>query len=494
MSLLLGIDIGTTATKALLLDPTVGVVAEAERATRLDSPHTGWAEEDPEEWWTNVCLVTRELTSDVDVAAVGVSGMVPCTVLLDENDRPLRRSIQQNDSRSVTEIDELRKRLTDARILERTGSAITQQSIGPRILWLAQHEPDVWRRTRSILGSYDYVAMRLTGERNVEQNWALETGVLDLETGTWAADVIEASGLNAAMLPPIRRPETIVGRVTASAANETGLRVGVPVVAGTADHVGSAFAAGILDDGDVLLKLGGAGDVLLAIDEPLVDERLYLDFHLLPKAYLLSGCMATSGSLLRWFQRELAQGMPLEELDREAELVGEGSGGVVALPYFLGEKTPLNDPDARGAFVGLHLTHTRSHLYRAVLESIAFAFRHHLDVLRELGHRPTRVRIGDGGARSRLWTQIIADVLGVELEKLSLRSGSAFAAAFVAGLGVGIFGDWRQVEGFVTISEVVEPHPSDAYEDNYRSYRALYPALQGPLRKGIIENRATSGT
>ena len=494
MSLLLGIDIGTTATKALLLDPEAGVVAEAERTTQLDSPHAGWAEEDPEEWWVNVCSVTRELTSDVDVAAVGVSGMVPCTVLLDAHDKPLRRSMQQNDARSVKEIAELRGRLADARILERTGSAITQQSAGPRLLWLAQHEPDVWRRARSIVGSYDYITMRLSGERTVEQNWALETGMLDLETGSWAPDIIEASGATPALLPPIRRPESVVGRVTASAADETGLRVGVPVVAGTADHIGSTFAAGVLDDGDVLLKLGGAGDIMLAVDEPLVDERLYLDFHLLPERYVVSGCMATSGSLVRWFQRELAQGKALDQLDREAELAGAGSGGVVALPYFLGEKTPLNDPDARGAFVGLHLNHTRGHLYRAVLESIAFAFRHHLDVLRELGHPLNRARISDGGARSRLWTQIIADVLDVELEKVTLRSGSAFAAAFLAGLGVGVFRDWREVEGFVTVGETVEPHPSDVYELNYKMYRSLYPALKGALVGGTIENGAETCT
>ena len=349
----------------------------------------------------------------------------------------------------------------------------------------------MWRDTRSIVGSYDYIAIRLSGERNVERNWALETGMWDLETGTWAADVLEASGSTQGMLPPVRRPETVVGVVTASAASETGLRAGVPVVAGTADHVGSAFAAGVLDDGDALLKLGGAGDILLAVDNPLVDERLYLDFHLLPDAYVLNGCMATSGTLIRWFQGELAQRTPLAVLDREAELVGAGSGGIVALPYFLGEKTPLHDPDARGAFVGLHLNHTRGHLYRALLESIAFAFRHHFDVLRELGHPLTRVRVGDGGARSRVWTQIIADVLAVELEKVSMRSGSAFSAAFVAGLGVGMFRDWREVLRFVTVSEVIEPQPSDAYERNYRAFRSLYPALQGPLRC-TTESRGTA--
>ncbi len=478
MSIFLGIDIGTTATKALLLDTQRGVVAEAERPTQLHSPYAGWAEEDTAEWWANVCAVTRQIAAGVDIAGVGVSGMVPCTILLDERNEPLRRSIQQNDARSVEEVAELNARLAGRRILERTGSAITQQSTAPRLLWLARHEPEIWRRTRTLVGSYDYITMKLTGERAVESNWALETGLLDIEKGTWADDVLEASGGRGALLPPIRRPQEIVGKVTPAAARETGLRAGVPVVAGTADHIGSTFAAGILDDGDLLIKLGGAGDIMLAVNEPLVDERLYLDYHLLPDRYVMSGCMATSGSLIRWFQREMAAGAPLAQLDQEAGSVEPGAGGVIVLPYFLGEKTPINDPEATGAFVGLRLVHTRGHLFRAVLESIGFGFRHHLDVFKERGHAPRRARVTDGGSQSRVWTQITADVLGIPLEKVTMRSGSSFAAAFVAGIGTGAFADWREIERFVSVSEIIQPRPLEVYERGYAVYRALYPALK----------------
>ncbi|MGA2530657.1 MAG: FGGY-family carbohydrate kinase [Acidimicrobiales bacterium] len=478
MSLLLGVDIGTTSTKALLLDPQRGPVAEAERPSQLHSALPGWAEEDPDEWWANICALTRELGHADEIAAVGVTGMVPCTILLDSCDRPLRWSVQQNDARAGDEIDELSRRLADARVLERTGSAITQQATGPRFLWFAEYEPELWARTCTVLGSYDYIAMRLTGERAVESNWALESGLFDFRAGSWAEDIVAASGARLDLLPPIRRPEDIVGRITKQAADATGLRSGLPVVAGTADHIGSAFAAGILEDGDVLVKLGGAGDIMLAVDEPLVDERLYLDFHLLPGRYMMSGCMATSGSLIRWFQRVLANGTDLAQLDLEADNVGPGAGGVIALPYFLGEKTPINDPDATGAFVGLKLNHERGNVFRAVLEGIAFGFRHHLDVLVERGHAPRRVRITDGGSKSRVWTQIIADVLGLPLEKVAMRSGSAVAAAFVAGMGVGIFSDWREITGFVEVTEVVASKPNAAYDRNYTAYRALYPALK----------------
>ena len=345
-------------------------------------------------------------------------------------------------------------------------------------MWLAKHEPDQWSRGRTVLGSYDLMAFRLTGERGVESNWALESGLYDLDTGTWAGDIVEGARVDASLLPPIHRPNEIVGRVTEEAAAATGLRAGTPVVAGSADHVASAFAAGIVEEGDLLVKLGGAGDILLATEEPLIDPRLYLDFHLVPDRYLPNGCMAASGSLIRWFQAHVARGASLAKLDREAEAAGPGAGGIVALPYFLGEKTPINDPAARGAFVGLHLGHERGHLFRAVLEAIAFGFRHHIDVFVERSHPPRRIRVTNGGARSRVWPQVTADVLGLPLERLAVTGGSALGAAFAAGIGVGAFSDWKEIERFVAVTDVVEPHVHDAYDRPYRTYRALYPALK----------------
>jgi xylulokinase len=348
-------------------------------------------------------------------------------------------------------------------------------------MWFAKNEPDVWSKTRSIVGSYDFIAMKLCGERGVESNWALESGLFDLEAGSWAEDIVEASGGRLALLPPVRKPDEVVGELSVEAAQATGLRAGIPVVAGCADHIGSAFAAGLLDDGDLLIKLGGAGDILLTVDEPLVDDRLFLDFHLVPGSFVSNGCMATSGSLVRWFQEQLAGGEALAVLDREAAAAGAGAGGIVALPYFLGEKTPINDPTATGAFVGLRLTHTRGHLFRAVLEGVAFGFRHHLDVFKERGHAPLRVRVTDGGSQSPVWNQVIADVLGVPLEKVALRSGSAVAAAFAAGIGVGAFKDWHDIGRFVSVTEVIEPADPQAYEHNYDVYRALYPSLREVL-------------
>lgn len=488
MSLALGIDIGTTATKVVLIDPEGCVVVEADRPSELRSPHPGFAEEDTELWWDNVCRLCAELPTE-DVAAVGVSGMVPCVIPLDSDGDVLRPSIQQNDARAAAEVAELRERLGAAEVLERTGSPVTQQSVAPTALWLQRNEPELWNATSTIVGSYDLIAMRLTGSRGVERNWALESGLYDLRTGAWAPDICAAAGIDPELLPPVRSASEVVGEVTEGASEATTIPAGTPVVAGSADHVASAFAAGLVAEGDLLVKLGGAGDILISTDSALVDERLYLDFHLVPGKFLPNGCMAASGSLIRWFQGELASGASLAELDAEAATVEPGSDGVIALPYMLGEKTPINDPAARGAFVGLHLGHRRGHLFRAVLEGIAFGFRHHVDVFRERGLEPARVRVTNGGARSRLWKAVVADVLGYPLEAPRAAAGSALGAAFAAGMGTGLFSAWEEIERFVDIAEVVEPDPvaTTRYDEVYGQYRALYPALRPIVNGGAAQ-------
>jgi xylulokinase len=482
--LLLALDIGTTATKCALVDPQAGVVAEDERPVTLSSLHPGWAEEDPDAWWANV----RELVPAVlaanraagRVRAVGVTGMVPTLICLDRRGRPLRRSIQQNDARADREIDALRGSLAGAGVLQRTGSQITQQSVGPKVLWLRHHEPGVIRETAAICGSYDFIVRRLTGAagtaRSVEANWALESGLYDFRAGTWAEDICRACGVEPGWLGPVTPADQVVGAADGSALPEL---AGVPVVAAGADHVAGALAAGLTGPGEVVVELGGAGNILAGAREPVIDERLYLDHHLVPGVWLPNGCMAASGSVVRWFQRELGGGAPLAELDAEAATAGPGAGGLVLTPYFLGEKTPLNDPLARGVLAGLHLGHRRGHLFRAVLEGVAYGFRHHVDVLGELGVRPARVNLTGGGSRSALWRQVIADVLALPVTRKDQRSGAAVGAAFAAGMAVGVLDSWDAIAGLVASGERTEPDPGAAgrYDILYSVYRSLYPAL-----------------
>jgi xylulokinase len=490
--LLLGLDIGTTETKGVLVRTDGSVVAEASRPATLVSQRPNWAEEDPSQWWENVCAITRELTvsgrADA-IAGVGVSGMVPAMVLLDEDGAPLRRSIQQNDARTGVQIDELRRTFDGERFFALTGGSINQQVVAPKVRWLRQHEPQVMERLRTLVGSYDFVTFLLTGVRGVERNWALESGLYDLERDAWSEELLDLAGLAPSQLPPVHASHEVIGAVTETAARATGLAAGTPVVAGVADHVASAFATTAYEDGDLVIKFGGAGDVLYSLDKLVTDPRLFIDHHVVPGKYYLNGCMATSGSLVKWFVQQFcgddvreAERLGIDvytHLDREADRLPAGADGLVVLPYFLGEKTPLHDPEARGTFLGLGLHHTRHHLYRAVLEAVVYGFRHHIDVLEERGLTIRRVLAADGGARSDVWLQIAADVLGHPVRRVAGHPGSSLGAAVAAGVGTGVLPDWRAVERYVRPGKTFEPNPEHGpvYDELYGVYRESYRRL-----------------
>lgn len=478
--LLLGIDLGTTGTKAVLLDSADGLVAEATRPVRLHSDRPGFAEADPAQWWANVCAVIPELLASAgasagEVAAIAASGMVPAVLALDGAGAPLRRAILQNDARAVEEIEALAAATGHLDVVALTGSPLTQQSVAPTLLWLARHEPEIFAATRSVAGSYDWLLRHLGAQAHVERNWALESGLFSLE-GEPVDDVLRAAGINPAIVPPIADPGAVVGEVSSAAAAESGLAAGTPLVVGGADHVLSAYAAGLSAPGDLLLKLGGAGDILVVTGEPFIDPRLYLDSHPVPGLWLPNGCMATSGSLIRWLQA-LVGGPDLAALDAEAR--SRPPAEVLCLPYFLGEKSPLHDPDLRGAFVGLHLGHDRASLYRAVLEAVAFGFRHHVDVLRERGLEIGRIRVTNGGSRSGLWKRIHADVLGRPLSPVADHPGASLGAALAAGVGAGLMDGWGAVSRFVRLGEPVAANPgaAAAYDDAYTLWRRLSDVL-----------------
>jgi xylulokinase len=480
---LLGIDIGTTALKAVVLDPKRGVVAQAGRPHTLRSPHPGWAEMDPAEWWEATVAACREITASLpaaEIAAIAVTGMVPAMVLLDTDGNVIRPSIQQNDARSVEQVEELRAAVDLDEFFAITGGTPNQQNIAPRWRWLAAHEPDAVERCATLFGSYDFITHRLTSTRSLEINWAAESGLYDISRHRWHAPYLEQAGIPPAVLPPARQPSDIVGVVTEAAAEATGLRAGTPVVAGSADHVAAALASGLTEPGDLLLKFGGAGDILYVADRADPDRHFYFDYHDIPGLTLINGCMSASGSFVKWFAAELAGGATLETLDYEAATVPPGAGGIVALPYLLGEKTPIFDPLARGVFAGVMLHHTRAHLFRAVLESVCYGFRHHLELLHASGRPVTRVLAADGGSRSALWMQIAADVTNQPVQVVAGEAASALGAAFVAGIGAGVIDGWETIERFIERGPRFEPRPDAvaAYDAGYSVYRDLYLQLQ----------------
>jgi xylulokinase len=495
MPALLGIDIGTTSTIGILIDTEGGSLATASRPSELLSPHANWAEEDPGQWWANSCAVIQELLgktglSGADIAAVGVTGMVPAVVLLDREGRVLRRSMQQNDARAIDEIEAMRHAFDAKRFLDLTGGSINQQIVAPKLRWLAKHEPEVLASAATVFGSYDYITYRLTGLRSVDHNWALESGLMDIAQRRFTPELVAAGGIAPELLPPIRASHEVVGEITAQAAATTGLRPGTPVVAGCADHVASAYVAGAARDGDLVLKFGGAGDILLSTQKPVTDPRLFIDYHIIPGLYFSNGCTATSGSLLNWIvcqfaggeQEKAAQaGLRLHAwLDRLATPIPAGAEGLVLLPYFLGEKTPLMDPYARGTLVGLGLHHTLAHVWRAALEGVIFGFRHHVEVFGELGLPVTRVFACDGGAASDLWLQIAADAIGRPVQRIAHHPGSSLGAAYVAGCGTGLFKDFAGVSAYVAADRLFEPDRGRAaiYDRAYANFRDIYKRLQ----------------
>src|SRR5713101_9634793 len=292
-SYVLGIDVGTTALKAIALERDRGIVAQVERAHELLSPHPGWAEEDPERWWTTTVEALRELLAAVpagDVIAIGVSGMVPAMVLLDSSGQPLRASIQQNDARSIVEVNELRDTVNLDEFFTITGGVPNQQNIDPRWRWLRRHEPGVIARTAHLCGSYDFIVYRLTGQHSLEENWAAESGLYDVQHHHWYEPYLEHDGIDATILKTERQPIHIVAGISTEVAAQTGLQAGTPVVAGSADHVAAALAAGLTQSGDILLKFGGAGDILYCDERPDPDPHFYFDYHDIPGLTLINGC------------------------------------------------------------------------------------------------------------------------------------------------------------------------------------------------------------
>ncbi|GAB4382313.1 FGGY-family carbohydrate kinase [Albidovulum sp.] len=495
MDCVIGLDIGTTSTIGILIALPDQVLATASRPVTLSAPRQGWAEENPGDWWRNVCQIVPELLErggieGAAVKAIGVTGMLPAVVLLDAEGVVLRPSIQQSDGRCGTEVAELASELDEAAFVRRAGNGINQQLVAAKLRWIERHEPEVFARIATVFGSYDFINWKLTGKRAVEANWALEAGFTDLATNDLADDLIALAHIPRSAVPPRIASHKLLGPMSAQAAAAIGLPAGIPVVGGAADHIASGYAAGVIAPGDVLLKFGGSTDILIATETARPDPRMFLDYHLIPGLFMPNGCMASGGSALNWFADRIASGERAaaeaagrslhQHLDMLAEATPAGADGVQIIPYFLGEKTPIHDPDARAIVTGLSLNHQIAHLWRALLEGFGYAFRHHIEVFNDMGHPTTRYLASDGGASSRLWMQICADILQAPVQLLRGHPGSCLGAAWVAAVGAGLSDDWRGISAFVTKGDLVRPDPANArlYDRGYRRYRAEYEALR----------------
>lgn len=487
MSHVVGIDTSTTATKALVVDRSGAVVATAASEYGYETPRPLWAEQDAARWWPATAQAVREAiarcgVSAADIDAVGLTGQMHGLVMLDDAGRPLRPAILWNDQRTAAECDLMREVVGRDRLIEITGNDALPGFTAPKVLWVRHHEPDVFAATRHVLLPKDYVRLRMTGEYATDRAGGSGTQLFDIGTRTWSAAILDALDLPAAWFPTTHEGTDVTGHVTAEAAEATGLREGTPVVAGGGDQAANAVGTGVIAPGAAALSLGTSGVVFAATDRPQIEPqgRLHAFCHAVPGAWHLMGVMLSAGGSLRWYRDTLAPQMSFDDLVAEATTVPAGSEGLHFLPYLTGERTPYPDPEARGAFVGLTVRHTRGHLTRAVLEGVAFGLRDGLDLVTAAGvDLEGAIRASGGGVRSATWRQIIADVLETPLATIDTHEGAAYGAAVLAAVGAG----WDDSADRITSTWVEEVDRTEVgadaavYRDGHRRHRELYPAL-----------------
>ena len=449
--MVIGLDVGTSGVKGVAVDATGHVVASASATYPLSTPPPGWAEQDPEAWWTAAPRVLAELPD----GPVGLSGQMHGLVVLDAHGEVLRPAILWNDQRTADECAEIERRVGLERLIELTGNRALTGFTAPKLLWLRRHEPEIYARVRHVLLPKDYVRFRLTGERTIDAADASGTLLFDVARRRWSAEVCEALELPLEWLPDVYESTQ---------------------VATAGDQAAAALGVGIVAPGAVSVVLGTSGVVFAVLPgyAPERRARVHVFCHAVPGTWHAMGVMLSAAGSLEWLHGILA-GPSFTELTAEAARWPPGAEGAFFTPYLSGERTPHADPEARAAFVGLSLRHDRGALARAVLEGVAYGLRDSLELLRSLGVRPEVGRVSGGGARSDLWLRIAASVLRLPLERTESEEGSAFGAALLAGVRAGIFADAGEaVERCVRVRDRVEPEWD--YEDGYARFRELYPA------------------
>jgi xylulokinase len=489
MAYLLGIDASTTATKALLINASGETVAVAASEYTFDTPEPLWSEQEPALWWEGAQQAIRRVLQQSgaapgDVTAVGLTGQMHGLVLLDERGEVLRPSILWNDQRTGEQCETIRERVGRERLIQITGNDALTGFTAPKILWVQEHEPEYFERTRHVLLPKDYVRLRLTGEYATDCADAAGTLLLDIRSRNWSAEVLGALGIPNEWMPRVYEGTEITGQITEAAARATGLAPGTPVVAGGGDQAATAVGVGAVREGIVSLALGTSGVVFASTGQPFIEPegRLHAFCHAVPGQWHLMGVMLSAAGSLRWFRDTFAPGIAYDSLLNEALDVPPGSDGLLFLPYLTGERTPYADPHARGAFIGLTVRHTRAHLTRAVLEGVAFGLRDSFRLMEHAGvPAPEQVRVSGGGARSTVWRQILADVLNTELATINTTEGAAYGAAILAGVGTGVWPDVGTASArTVRITGTTEVRMDEAqtYSAYYYRYRELYPALK----------------
>jgi xylulokinase len=534
----LGIDIGTSGTRAVIMDEAGRIVASAtEDHAPFASPEIGWAEQHPEDWWRAAGIAVRKALSEAhlrgdQISCVGFSGQMHGAVLLDSAGEVVRPALIWCDVRTEKQCQELNQRIGAAQLIQFTCNPALANFTLTKLLWVRENEPENWKRVRSVMLPKDYVRFRMTGERATDMADASGTLMLDVAHRRWSNHVLQAVEIDSSMLPSLHESPEICGKISSGGAAATGLAEGTPVVAGAGDQAAGATGMGIVHPGSVSATIGTSGVVFAATDRPALDQqgRLHTFCHAVPGRWHVMGVTQAAGLSLRWFRDHFLCGQngqaktgqskngqskngqsktgqsktgqsktgqsktgqsktgqskngtdPYELLIAEAASIAPGSNGLLWAPYLMGERTPYLDSNARAALVGLTASHTRAHVVRAILEGVAFSLQDTFTIFHEMKIPVNSIRLGGGGARSELWRQIQADVYGHEVQRVEAEEGAAYGAAILAGVGARI---WPSVdaacEAVVRVRDRVPPDPASAatMANNYMSYRRVYPALK----------------
>jgi len=493
---LIGIDVGTGGSRAVLID-TAGKIVSAATVEHepFASIQPGWAEQDPRDWWraSAAAIQTAIAKSGIgseEIKGVGLSGQMHGAVLLDESDEVLRPAIIWCDQRSAAQCENLTTTVGARRLIELTCNPALTGFTLPKLLWVRDHEPETWRRVHSVLLPKDYVRFKLTGDKATDVADASGTLLLNVAKREWSKEMLDAVELDTNVLPRVYESQEITGTVSTAAAEMTGLRPGTPVVAGAGDQAAGAVGLGIVSPGMISATIGTSGVVFAATKTPALDPkgRVHTFCHAIPDRWHVMGVTQGAGLSLRWFRdqfgvtsTDFADGDPYDSLTAEAARVPPGADGLLWAPYLMGERTPHLDAHARAALVGLTASHTRAQVVRAILEGVAFSLKDSFEILKELNVPCETIRLGGGGARSALWRQIQADVYEHEVETVAAEEGAAYGVALLAGVAAGV---WPSVEtaceDVIEIRARIQPDPDavEVFHRQYKKYVALYPALR----------------
>ena len=501
MKYLIGIDVGTSGTKTVLFDENGTVISSATEEYPLYQPNNGWAEQEPSDWW-NACIATlkkvlaESKVNPGDVSGIGFSGQMHGLVMLDEKGESIRKSIIWCDGRTADECAEITKRVGETRLVEITANQALTSFTAGNILWVRNHEPDNYKRCRHILLPKDYIRYKLTGKLGMEASDASGMNMLDIKTRVWSEEVLKALEIDPALMPEVRESPDVAGHITSEAAALTGLKEGTPVVFGSGDNAAAAIGTGVVEKGKAFITIGTSGVLYAHADSVAVDTggRVNTFCAAVPNSWVVFGCTLAAGMSLQWLRNnfflpemKVAEGLgqdPYEIMTAQAARVPIGANRLIFLPYLMGERSPILDPNARAVFFGLSAIHTKYDMLRSVMEGVIYAQRQCLDIHRDMGIEFNEIYATGGGGTSQLWRQMIADIFDLPVITIQNREGPALGAAILAGVGTGLYPSIPEA-----CKRIIKPnapqHPISENSKKYAPYYKLFCDIYPGMKEGF---------